>query len=375
MLTVVGKRSIWRILIVAILAMLAGAAFGMWTGDAHAYARREGGCDGLTNLSYNFSGSGWTSARQGYFTNGANDWDSIRHPSGGYLVSSSTGGSIEIYIDNYGAGGGGVTSCDAFGNLNSITFDPFDLTSNQFRAVSGHEAGHAHGLDHTGPYDSFDSDIPTMTAGCALDEIGETYDDQVGPEQDDYASLTTAFVSDYHANDSFERGSSRFWGKGGGASLAVYSGGSDGSRYVRMYGYGGYMYQTVRIAAIPNNSRARMNHKKYYSSSSGTAWLALYSRQLDYSTDTETACEGMGQYHNNWNFVEDPVVNQSFTYEKGVTVTPSTSWSYIDATTSIWSDASSWDGADVRVYVYNYMKSTSGGSTYLRIDRARIYAS
>ncbi|VAW02709.1 hypothetical protein MNBD_ACTINO02-1182 [hydrothermal vent metagenome] len=359
------------LLVAGVFLLLVGAFLGIGSSTADAFPWRQGACDGLVNLNYNFAGTGWTPTREGWFSDGADDWDSIRKPNGGYLVDSASGGNIEVWIKDTGPGGGGVTSC-VLGNLKSITIDPDGLSSTQFRAVASHEVGHAHGLDHTGPYDSFDGDLPTMTAGCALDEIGKGFADTIGPEQDDYASLTATFETDYHANNGFERGSSLFWGKGGGASVAIKNGGVDGSaKYARLYGYGGYMYQTIRIADSPNSSRARINYRKYYSISSGTVWAGLYSRKLDYVNDTTTSCAGTGQYHNGWNFVS-PTVLTGWTYEKGISRTPSSSWNY--GTSSLWSDASGWDGTDLRLYVYNYMKH-EGSSTYVRLDRLRAYKS
>ena len=205
-----------------------------------------------------------------------------------------------------------------------------------------------------------------MTAGCALDEVGLGYIDQLGPEQDDHAQLVSVFRSDYHANDSFERGSTLFWGKGGGASTSVMtSSSSDGSNHLRLYGYGGYVWQTIRVADVPNTNRARMNHKKYSPASSGTVYLALYAGHVVYD---DGGCGDPAQYKPNWDFVNPS--SEVPTFVRGVTASPTNVWQYQNATTT--THDIGWEGVDYRVYAYNYM-TLDGEDTYVRLDRIRAY--
>jgi len=57
-----------------------------------------------------------------------------------------------------------------------------------------------------------------------------------------------------------------------------------------------------------------------------------------------------------------------FTLRASVVGSPTTSWKL--ATTSTWTGAVSWEGADVRVWVYNYM-TLNGIPSPVRLDHVR----
>jgi hypothetical protein len=343
--------------------VITGAALvSFWLGwraaDALGYPLHGGVCDGLRDLSYNFDGPGWTSTLEADFDNGADEWDSIKHPQSGTWTTTSEGGPIEIQIKDLAAYGN--TVCSQFGDLQRIELDVAGLSRSEFRGLSTHEAGHAHGLGHAGTGASFDSQTPTMINGCGQPQ--SVLVSLVSPEQDDYAAISSALSTALHANPSFEN-SSTFWGKGGGASLAIISGGaSDGSKYARVYGSSAYIYQTVRVTD-PGDMRGRVNYKKYYGSSSGTIWYGLYARKIDYP---QSGCTG---FVNDWNLNSPSFPNgTSYVYERGSTFTPTSSWKWSE--TAAWTEGDPWEGVDVRQYLYNYMNNL-GQPTYVRIDNMR----
>jgi hypothetical protein len=202
-----------------------------------------------------------------------------------------------------------------------------------------------------------------MASGCSFTSASQ-FDILFSLEQDDHAAINSTFTTALVANPSFENGFS-FWGKGGGESVTIMSGGaSDGSQYARIYGKNGYIFQTVRVTD-PGDMRGRVNYKKYWSSSTGTVWYGLYARKVNYNSGS-SAC----QWVHNWDLNNPTYPNgTTFVFEKGVTLTPTNSWQWLPETAS-WTEGDPWEGVDIRQYLYNYMTHT-GGSTYVRIDNMR----
>jgi len=247
-----------------------------------------------------------------------------------------------------------------------------------FEGIATHEAGHAHGLDHSAWDDSFDNDTPTMTSGCSLglqfsvdEEDAAQYAGRwVSLERDDGAAFLSIFDLDLHANAGWEDGgswTSDLWKATGGASINNITGTGapgNGTHYGKL-GPGGNLRQRVRISD-PGDAKGRVYHRKANSSDTGTISILIKARELDY--DLTGPCTS--GYLNNWDLDNPAFPNgtQMVTYDTK-TVTPGNSWT--DSETTAFDEADGWDDVDLRIRVENNMSTPGVGPAYVHLDRLR----
>jgi hypothetical protein len=324
-------------------------------------------CGSREDFGYGFDGPNWTDDRKNWFRDGENRWNAVLNSTGGFVSFAWEGGSIEIQIADVVAGQGGVTYCFA-GGLNRIVIDVFAMnqtaiSGDSFRGVSTHEVGHAFGLAHGGPKDSWNGasigSAPTMASGCFIDS-SFTFASLYSLESDDWAALVSRRSPEIQSNASFESGLTK-WTAVSGSWAVPGSGGHIGSRYAQISGSGAYLFQRVRVTD-PTDLTPRLSIKKSSSSATGTIRVQVRASQLDY--DSSGRCTS--DLPKGWDF-ESPsagswttIVDQSFT--------PTMSWVAI---TSIpeWTAVNGWEGADVEIRVYNQLSTGTADVDYVRTNK------
>ena len=360
------------------LALMVGFLFSwfVFTPTADAYTSQGPGCGSPdADVQWHFDGRGgtWTASEKVIVRIGIDNWNVVEGPFATLDIddTETSSSGVDVFHLNWVAGGwGGSWAC--VGEIALDIRDPVGILSSQIEGIVTHEAGHAHGLRHTGKDDSFGSGagtMPTMT-GC----VADSYQAMGTIDQDDYAQIVHLFNTDIHANSSFENGK-KWWGDVGSAKVRIYSGGAaDGDNWARLYNkYGAEMYQTIRYTD-PTWLRLRINTKEWSSVSDGYVWGTIYAKEIQYDTPGSgcAANPGIG-WPNGWD-LDDPTLIPATSYSPigvGTFHYPDGSWNW--QPTIYWEPE--WDGIDMRIRIFNHMYygTCCGSWSSVKIDHARAY--
>lgn len=194
------RRSLVLILLAAALVLVGADA-------ADAYRRPDGSpCTPRGALRWRFASNGdSTAAQRDIFRDNVDDWDYLRTSTGAKFLSSvetTTDVNVDVrWATNV------VPSTNCTNTVRVITLDSDD--SDLYIAfASTHEAGHAHGMRHTGDKDNLTPDgapaFPVMGCGPLPDPL------PTAPLGDDVAQAYTRFGPRATPNWGFENGLS-FW--------------------------------------------------------------------------------------------------------------------------------------------------------------------
>lgn len=323
----------------------------------------------------------WTSSQQTQVDAASNRWDAVKTQTGGRYsdVASTTSTAATVFKvihrDVSATGYGGVVLCDGSQAVMYLDFTKDAagtlLTNDSMQGIAAHEFGHTLSLMHVGVVDNLynSSKIPTM---ATLLPVGRYPSELKWLEADDWANLATAtgLGRPLGGNPSFEQGHREGWKLQSGASWTLYSSGSPrGSYHVRVLGYGKYILNESRVWGLPDDKdlQAVVWNRDMGSFASGKIRIGLWVRQVEASGTHDTYCAIPGCPHLN-----HAVVHGTWTQVRSADVWPTSSWD--DDYTSWYDVDDSWEGVDVYVRIWNYMKGTDGNSTRMYIDDAYVRA-
>lgn len=240
--------------------------------------------------------------------------------------------------------------------------------------ISTHEGGHVIGLGHSGYYASHDLDNPPAMYTPACSGAGPTVETAYSQEDEAHVinRLGTANPPSLHANQSFERGSTIYWGNNGGTLKYNSTGGVDGPSYVRYRpsSESKYMYQTVDATVVNYLTTGlsidgRVNHKLHNSAHAGDVKLQILIREIEFDGMCGAFLSGLNEHKRD-------LVTPTWT------VALTTGWqdvgSYWDLdTTTTYPVLNDWEGVEIRVRVLSRVRQDGGAGSlaYVRLDNVR----
>ena len=305
-----------------------------------------------------FTDDQWT----GFVKPGIETWESLVTPYGGSMVVlTETSSNPDVTINGSSQFAGGSHYCQSGKDVITIGYQ--SVSDSKLDSLAAHEMGHVFNAHHAGRYDSHDGKIPVMATKMGF------FPGARAVRQDDNAQLhQRRYKSELHANSSFEQGT-KFWGMSGSLQLKN-SGGVDGPKYVRHSTRYGYIYQTVRVVE-PETLAGRINYRRGTTSNvSGNVAVQLKYRRVDYPTGSGWCPPGTGDSTGNcYNLNNADVVSPWYSGGAKYYGANHASWQESKDTGNL--SLGSWEGADIRIYAYNYAYTTGGGSVSMDFDHVR----
>ncbi len=316
---------------------------------ANTHARRV--------LNYHFAGTGWTASERSQVTAGFQSWDNKFDRYGNQFFDSdeNTGaGSIPVF--DGGLSGGSTFRCP--GGSPEIV-----IGGNNYTRSATHESGHAHGLHHSGTYDSLyglppgPNGLPSqhqpIMDGCkASDGV---------IRNDDMAQAFHEWDGSHVAGVGFENGLANHLGSNwGNWSTSPYTGNSQAV----VYSPGVVWTMWTRITTSTPSLTARARHRGF-----GDQRMHVQWREVDYTpvSPFDPECYPGNPFNPDdivWDDVRWPNITMSAFTEQLVDSAPWNLW--IRTLPAPPGGFDEWDAVDVRVGARNL------SSTWLFIDEMEI---
>lgn len=304
---------------------------------------------GVQTLLYRFSGTGWGptgSADRTNFLNGVGRWDGYRNRAGTVFINSLEN-SLGIPVFRVTTPGAASSTTCSSGSPTQIVIGD---TTNVSRTAA-HEAGHAHGLSHSG-----NDDALVGTAGTASQPLMDgCYQSSGFPTTDD--RLQYAHERDLQTftnNVGFENGSTAWTG-----TFTISSGGPNaGGNYAKVQQGNSLVSGWARVTTPPNSFVVETDYK-----GGGSNKIKFEYRRVNYPTTGACNANSTPPFNpstfdwDNTNIVGDTVIEIR-------TLPPSPSgWvlSHRWTPTGPPGGFSAWEAVDYRLQAY----SETGGDLFI----------
>jgi hypothetical protein len=152
------------------------------------------------------------------FRSNVDDWDSLEDHNGNSFMSTVEAAANTNTDVQWVVGSLNNTTCSANG-VRVITLDPMGGDQNYIAYVSAHEAGHAHGMRHSGHDDNLTPSLPTTPMFPLMGCMPLPASEPTGPRGDDVAQAFNRFGPRATPNWGFENGLS-WWTTSSNAVVA-----------------------------------------------------------------------------------------------------------------------------------------------------------
>jgi hypothetical protein len=277
------------------------------TSPVAAYPRLDGGCSvGLGHLSYESQGA-WDPDDEDWVDNGFELWDSQDTRAGVRIVSSERDDPNAIPVIRSASTSSNFTTCNGAGVPTSITLGSTGQANLERSAA--HEAGHAHGLSHSGhednqPFTGASSD-PIMDGCFKSDGVVRTDDKaQLSHERDAGALIWSV---------GFEEP-----GGWNGSVTRVNGGAFQGSWSASLQSGQAIVSEQTRLTTPSATIRLAARYK-----SQGGTRIKFEYREVNYGAGTCNAASTFNPDTFNW---DDATAAAMWTIAKNEALDPAAAW-------------------------------------------------
>jgi len=201
----------------ATFGLLGATTVGTGAQPAGAYPVEDTGCyTGVMTLRWRFddAGGSWAAAPSGMqaaVEDGLDEWDGYTRRNGNVFIDSVRASADPNAIPVIRTAGTSSTTCST--STGTPVMIRIGQSSSDWKRTARHEAGHAHGLSHSGDQDSSGGSSPSMV-GCTLGGVIRSDDRAQYAHERDVGTRT--------ANVGFENGSGYFDGAFAVSSAAPF---------------------------------------------------------------------------------------------------------------------------------------------------------